>query len=96
MFAYNYILLTLFFLLTEKRIKEKFINMTLIFSFCMKSYLFKYKRKQSGQIKVIQYLFSSCVTSVAFVSVYENDTMAKGQAALGDLAVSLLPSFSSS
>lgn len=56
MFAYNYILLTLFYLLTEKRIKEKNINMTLIFSFRMKSYLFKYRLKQSGQIEMIPFL----------------------------------------
>lgn len=32
----------------------------------------------------MQYLFSCGASSAALVSVYENDTVAKGQAALGD------------
>lgn len=44
----------------------------------------------------VEYLFSCGSTCVVLVSVYENATMAKGQARLGDRAVSLLPSSSSS
>ena len=45
---------------------------------------------------LLQYLEACGVTSIAFVSVYENDTIAKGKAALGDRAVSLLSSSNSS